>query len=237
VDVPDPGGPAGPPLPPEPPGPTNADNGSPKQPRKAKKNDPVRSTVEWIVVIAGAVLVAVIVKAFVLEAFWIPSESMEPTLLKGDRVLVNKLSGEPSRGDVVVFERPPEGTFTFKGCNGGPDVVIPRTRNLLDPSVVDLIKRVIALPGDTVERRDDGTVWVNGNQVKEPYLSPGTRTPAFFTSQNGPQCLTVPTGEVFVLGDNRNNSSASNVFGPIEESSIVGHAFVRIWPPTRVGGL
>jgi signal peptidase I len=191
-----------------------------------------------VVVIAGAVLVAVLVKALLLEAFWIPSESMLPTLEKGDRVLVNKRSGEPDRGDVVVFERPPEGTFTFEGCNGGPQVVISRTKLTLEPDVVDLIKRVVALPGEQVTRNANGSIAVNGQVLSEPYLEPGTNTPAFFDSPpDQTQCITVPPGEVFVLGDNRNNSSASNVFGPILESSIVGHAFVRIWPPGRIGGL
>jgi len=170
-----------------------------------------RAAIEWAIVIVGAVVVALVIKTFLLQAFYIPSSSMEPTLHVGDRVLVNKLSyhlHDIHRGDIVVFERPPKATAG---------------------DIEDLIKRVIALPGETVEARE-GKVFVNGDPLVEPYLPADTSTPSF-------SLQTVPEGDIFVLGDNRQNSQASNVFGPIDEDLIVGRAFVRIWPLSRLGGI
>jgi signal peptidase I len=184
--------------------------------RKRRKRSSRRNTIEWIIVIAGALLVAFVIKTFLIQAFYIPTGSMEPTLKVGDRVLVNKLSydlHDVHRGDIVVFERPD---------NAGPG------------DTEDLIKRVVALPGETVEARD-GRVYVDGERLEEPYLEPGMETPDFAVGRAGP--VEVPEGHVFVLGDNRGNSSASNVFGPIEEDLIVGRAFIRVWPIGDFGGL
>ncbi|MGE3619465.1 MAG: signal peptidase I [Acidimicrobiia bacterium] len=170
-----------------------------------------RSIVEWAAVIIGALLVALVIKTFLFQAFYIPSESMLPTLEKGDRVLVNKLSydlHDIHRGDVVVFERPP---------------------NQPKDDIKDLIKRVIGIPGDVVESRD-GIVYVNDRQLDEPYLPDGTRT------DNLPR-QTVPQGHILVLGDNRGASTDSRIFGAIDEDLVVGRAFVKIWPPGRLGGL
>src|SRR6202011_700092 len=121
-------------------------------PAGAVKRSGWRNGIEWIVIIVAALLVALVIKTFLFQAFYIPSESMEPTLKPGDRVLVNKLSYDfhsIRRGDIVVFKRPP-------GEAG-------------DPAIKDLIKRVIALPGESIEQRD-GNVFINGRQLKEPYL-------------------------------------------------------------------
>lgn len=178
-----------------------------------------RSLVEWVVVIAGAVIVALVIKTFLIQAFYIPSRSMEPTLEINDRVLVNKLSydlHDVNRGDIVVFERPES--------ERGSDIK-------------DLIKRVIALPGEQVVVRDDA-VFVDGQRLVEPYLAPGT------TTTNGPaepwrctveQPCVVPEESVWVMGDNRADSRDSRFFGPIAEDAIVGRAFVRIWPLDRIG--
>lgn len=170
--------------------------------------------VEWALVIIGAILVAFIVKTFFVQAFRIPSESMVPTLEKGDRVLVNKLSyqlHDVNRGDVVVFERPPNLT----AAPGDPE---------------DLIKRVIGLPGDTVQTKD-GKVYVNGRELDEPYLPKGTIT------DNIDQPIDIPKGHIWVMGDNRGNSQDSRVFGPVAEDTIVGRAFLLMWPPGRIGSL
>lgn len=156
-----------------------------------------------------SLLIAILVKSLLVQAFFIPSESMVPTLKVGDRVLVNKLAydyGDVDRGDVVVFEAPPEARSA---------------------EIADLVKRVIGLPGDTVEARDDGAVYVNGKRLDEPYLPPGT------TTTNLPPTK-VPAGHIFVMGDNRGASRDSRYFGPVEESSIVGRVFVKIWPPARI---
>jgi signal peptidase I len=173
-----------------------------------------RTVVEWVAVIGGGVVIALVVEMFLVQAFWIPSPSMVHTLEVGDRVLVNKLAykfHDVNRGDVVVFERPPEAS------SGGEN------------EIKDLIKRVIAVEGDTIEGRD-GKVYVNGERIEEPYLEPGTRT-----EQLEPQVI--PEGMVFVMGDNRTDSEDSRVFGPIDEGTIVGRAFVKVLPLSDIGWL
>ncbi len=169
--------------------------------RSAKKGG---GLLEFLVILLVAfVLVFGFVRPFVVEAFYIPSESMVPTLEVGDRVLVNKFIyrfTEPDRGDIVVFER--EGQ--------------------------DLIKRVVALPGDRISVRD-GTLYVNGETRNEDYLNQEFPDLSSF----GP--VTVPEGRVFVMGDNRANSRDSRFIGPIPEEDIQGEAFLRFWPPGRIG--
>jgi signal peptidase I len=178
-----------------------------------------RNLVEWVVVVLGALAIAVVIQLTSLQAFRIPSESMLPLLEKGDRVLVNKWSyriHDVKRGDVVVFSRPP---------------------GLTDTTVDDLIKRVVGLPGDSISIAD-GHVSVNGEVLDEPYLAPGATTQASgpVTCPPADPCV-IPDGKVWVMGDNRNFSEDSRWFGPIAESSIVGRAFVRLWPLGRIGGL
>ena len=164
----------------------------------------VRNVVEWVAIVVGAFAVALVVKTFLIQAFYIPSESMFPTLTEDDRVLVNKLSyqlHDVRRGDLVVFERPPSEP---------------------DSTIKDLIKRVIALEGETVEERD-GRIYVDGRLLQEPYLREGVE------SHNLTRTV-VPEGHVFVMGDNRAASRDSRFFGPISTDLIVGRAFVQVWP-------
>lgn len=200
--------------------------------KKHKKGSLLR---ELPILVVVAFAVALLIKSFVLQAFFIPSASMEPTLREGDRVLVEKLSylvSEPKRGQVIVFERDvtgavveePEGnwvddvTGAFKGLFGFPT-----------GDTQDFIKRVMAVGGDTIEGREDG-LYVNGERVEEPYLEEGQTTGVF-----GP--FEVPADQLFVMGDNRDNSDDSRGFGAIPEESVVGHAFVLIWPPVDVSTL
>jgi signal peptidase I len=184
-------------------------------PEPRQRRHRTRVLVEWIVVIVVALLVAQLIKTFLLQQFSIPSESMAPTLRTGDRVFVNKLSyrlHDVNRGDVVVFERP---------------------EALTDPRTKDLIKRVIGLPGETIQfRPDDCQVVVDGRVLEEPYLAPGscTEAPGSHVDPDQDGTIVVPDESVFVMGDNRSNSTDSRVFGAIEEDSIVGRAFVIIWP-------
>jgi signal peptidase I len=174
-----------------------------------RRRSGVRNAVEWVVIVAVALIGAFLIRAFVVQTFYIPSESMLPTLQKQDRVLVNKLSYHlhpVHRGDIVVFVHSPG----------------------FDPTIKDLIKRVIGLPGETVQGKD-GHVFVDGHELNEPYLAPG------ITSDFGPRL--VPPHSYWVMGDNRSNSSDSRVFGPITRSQIVGRAFVLIWPIGRIGQL
>jgi len=186
-------------------GPADDRVGEAEEPRQvASGSRSTRNIVEWIGIVVGALLVAVIVKTFLIQAFYIPSLSMYSTLDKGDRVLVNKVSyhlHDIHRGDVVVFKRPP----------GVPDT-----------GIKDLIKRVVGLPGDTVEGHD-GAVYVNGKRLVENYLDEGTVTSDFSPEK-------IPVGDIFVMGDNRGNSEDSRVFGPIDDDLVVGRAFVRVWP-------
>ena len=185
------------------------------------KHNGARTVLEWVGLIVAALLIAFLIKTFLFQAFYIPSESMVPTLKKNDRVLVNKLSyklHDVHRGDIVVFKAP-------KNPDGTP----------VDPTVNDLVKRVIGLPGERVDERD-GQITINGKVLNEPYLPAGTRSDcASFT----PDCFTkfgvVPKDEYWVMGDNRAASKDSRSFGFIKKSNIVGRVFIRIWPLNRIG--
>jgi len=186
--------------------------------------------------VAGALIVAIVIKTFLFQAFYIPSVSMEPTLKVGDRVLVNKLSyklHDVHRGDIVVFERPSTDPQTVESCDGKSMTLMPQKNT---EEVHDLIKRVVAVGGETVEVRT-GRIFVNGSELNEPYLPANSSTPPFESTVFPAPCIKVPKDEVFVLGDNRGNSAASNRFGPIPESLIVGRAFVRVWPLGSLGGI
>jgi signal peptidase I len=166
-----------------------------------------RAFFDWMVVIVVALLVAFLVRTFVIAHFVVEGESMYSTLDTGDRVFVNKLSyrlHDPNRGDVVVLHQ-----------KSGA-------------SERDLIKRVIGLPGENVEVRNC-TVLIDGRVLDEPYLDPEVVTP---TNCGGDFVLdgVVPADHVFVMGDNRGGSQDSRVIGPISEDDLVGRAFVVFWP-------
>jgi len=177
-----------------------------------------RLLVEWVGVIGIALVIAIVVRMFLLQQFYISGPSMETTMFTNNRVLVNKLAyriGDVKRGDVVVFDR---------ATVNGNDVVHD-----------DLIKRVIALGGETISIKSC-IVYINGTILAEPYL------PARDTEMTDPQdrCSTVdildviiPQGEFFLMGDNRPQSYDSRMFGPITREMIVGRAFVIIWPVTQ----
>jgi len=163
-----------------------------------------------LVVLGSAVIVALLLRTFLFQAFFIPSESMESTLRVDDRVLVNKLSyqlGDVERGEVVVFRRPDDQPGEFR----------------------DLIKRVIGLPGESIEARDN-VLFVDGQVLIEPYLDPGEVMRDF-----GP--ILIPEGEYFMMGDNRDNSGDSRVFGTVNGDRFTGRAFFLFWPLNRVGSL
>jgi signal peptidase I len=174
-----------------------------------------RWVVEWSIVLVVALAVALVVRAFVVQTFFIPSASMEPTLMIGDRILVDKLSYHlhaVHRGDIVVFGRPPG--------------------EQASENVQDLVKRVVGLPGETIWS-SAGQVFVQGPDtgnkvVTVPEPVPGT--------QLGPPIhrFTLPKDDYYVLGDNRTNSDDSRYFGPIPRSLIVGRVVMRIWPVTQM---
>lgn len=162
---------------------------------------------EVVLIVGAAFVLALVIQQFVVKPFYIPSESMEPTLVEGDRVLVNRFVyrfSEPKRGDVVVFHPPI-----------APDE--------------DYIKRVVAVGGDSVEVKE-GKLFVNGVPQVEPYLNEQEIQGVF-------PLETVPEGYIFAMGDNRNRSGDSRVFGPVSLDAILGEGFLIYWPPGKIGGL
>ena len=216
---------------------------------RRRRLKPIKLWREVPLLLAIALVLALGIKTFVVQAFFIPSQSMQNTILPGDRVLVNKFSpwfgAQPQRGQVVVFNDP-----------GGwlPATVAPNTSNVavryvkdvftfvgLLPSddEHDLIKRVIGIPGDEVKCCDkQGRVTVNGVPLSESaYIFPGA-LPSTISFD-----VHVRAGFIWVMGDNRADSADSRYHmtdkygGMVPIGDVVGHAFVLIWPPSRAGGL
>jgi signal peptidase I len=172
-----------------------------------RRNTRLKALLELLVILLISFAVVFgFVRPVVAAPFYVGSESMVPTLMVWDRVLINKLAydfAEPERGDIVLFTSP----------DGGKE---------------PLIKRVVGLPGDELEYRGSDLL-VNGELAEEPYLGHRQRMGKPF----GP--TTVPQGYVFVMGDNRMNSFDSRYFGPVPEENLIGEAMVRFWPPGRAG--
>ncbi len=178
-----------------------------------------------------ALVIAVLIKTFLVQPFWIPSESMLDTIHVNDRVMVNKMAyqfGEPQRGDIVVFRDPSEPEIE----ESIPEAVI---RSVLEAVGIrtrgheDLIKRIVGLPGETITVSDN-QVHIDGTPLTEPYLEDDVVMP-----DAGP--FEVGQEEVFVMGDNREFSFDSRRFGNIGFHDLVGRAFVIIWPVSNFGGL
>lgn len=204
-----------------------------REARKEKRRQRRKNRSFWQelpVLILVALVVAIIIKTFFFQAFYIPSGSMIPTLQINDRVLVNKLSyrfGAIERGDVLVFDSP-EAVQADRSFVERVFRSVGEATGLISPDTV-LIKRVIGLPGETVAVVDN-QVYVNGNPIAEPYLPEGATMRDF-------EEIVVPADHVFMMGDNRNQSRDSRVFGAIPREDIVGRAFVSVWPPGAWGGL
>jgi len=182
---------------------------------------PWRVAIDWIVTIAGAVLIVLAIKAWVVNPYRIPSSSMEPTLhcakpgegceaRLSDRVLACRFCfriRSPHRGEIVVFNTPPQAA-TACGAGG------------------TFVKRLIGLPGDRISY--NGTqLRVNGQQLNEPYIKPGRQG-----GQTGK--WTVPKGDYFMMGDNRAESCDSRVWGPVPRKNLIGPVFATYWPPLRI---
>jgi len=217
---------------------------------KGRSSSVMGYVTELPILVLVAFGIAIIIKTFLVQAFFIPSASMVPTLQIGDRVLVEKVSyalGDPQRREVVVFAKSvfggklPDLPWYEDVRNFGRELL-----GLPSASEEDYIKRIVAVAGDTI--RYAGTprqLWVNGEEVAEPYLQQRDRSSPVVTkaeckrldmavAEDG--CL-VPDEKIFVMGDNRSNSEDSRIIGPIKQEKIVGHAFVVIWPPADFSGL
>jgi signal peptidase I len=216
---------------------------------RRRRLKPIRLWREIPILLGIALLLALGIKTFMVQAFFIPSQSMENTIMPGDRVLVNKFSpwfgAQPQRGQIVVFHDPGgwlEGTATPASGNA----IVRDVKNVFTfvgllpaSSEHDLIKRVIGIPGDEVKCcNPQGQITVNGVPLTETaYLFPSA-APSTITFD-----VRVPAGRIWVMGDNRGDSADSRFHmtggqdGTVPISDVVGHAFVLIWPPSRAGGL
>lgn len=194
----------------------------PPPPEAAAEGKSNRWIIELVGVVVVALVVAFLLRTFVIATYSIPSGSMEPTLQVGDRIVVDKLSYHlhgVDRGNIIVFSTPPN-----ENCAG--------------PPVADLVKRVIALPGDTISL-SGGFVLINGRLLAEPWLPASQRGRTYPGPSPEPYSLhhpfKVPKGDVYVMGDNRTLSCDSRYWGPIAQSTIVGKVDLRIWPLSRLG--
>ncbi|MBG0852205.1 signal peptidase I [Streptomyces spinoverrucosus] len=215
---------------------------TPRQPKKQRS-----FWKELPILIGIALVLALLIKTFLVQAFSIPSDSMQNTLQEGDRVLVDKLTpwfgSEPDRGEVVVFHDPdnwlageptpdPNALQTFLSWIG----LMPSAEEK------DLIKRVIGVGGDTVECQGTGPLKVNGKALNEPYVYPGN-TPCSVDDQGGQFKVKVPEGFIWVMGDHRQNSRDSRYNtgdankGMVPVDKVVGRAIVKAWPINRWGTL
>jgi signal peptidase I len=183
-------------------------------PGHRRKRSGRRALIEWSAIVVIAVLVSLLMRTFVLQTFFIPSGSMEPTLLVGDRILVSKLSlefGSIHRGDILVFKAPPSASV----C--GSD----------DPT--DFVKRVIGLPGDHLTSKGN-TIYVNNKPLKITWTHYEPLGKAIGN-------VTVAKNHYFMMGDNYPYSCDSRWWGTVPRSDIIGRAFLRIWPLSRIGFL
>jgi signal peptidase I len=196
----------------------------------------VRGLIELVATLAVAVAAALLIQAFVVKPYKIPTGSMIPTLAIDQRVLVNRLSTHPGVGDIVVFH-PPAGADADTGPQcGDPDQGPGHSQPCDTPtrreSDQTFIKRVVGLPGDTLRIRN-GYAYRNGVKETGAYIQPCPEPPICTFSQT----ITVPKGDDYMMGDNRGESDDSRYWGPVPQSSIIGIAFFTYWPPDRIGTL
>ncbi|HTT59750.1 MAG TPA: signal peptidase I [Acidimicrobiales bacterium] len=176
-------------------------------PAPPKRRSRRRALTEWLIVLVVAVLASFLVRTYVVQTYFIPSKSMEPTLDVGNRIVVDKLAvefGHINIGDIVVFKAPPEVQVK---CGD----VVP-----------DLVKRVIGLPGDVLTSKGN-TIYVNGVALDEKWTHTEPLGPAIGH-------VTVPAGQYFMMGDNHANSCDSRYWGTVPRSDIIGKVFLKFWP-------
>lgn len=203
----------------------------------ATKKSVAGSAVELVLIVAAAVGLALVIQAFVVKPYRIPSASMLPTLHIDQRVLVNRLSSHfsnPQIGDILVFH-PPRNYGTCADPNEGQSGSSQGGALACDvaqkqPSSETFIKRVVGLPGDRISIRN-GHVIRNGSVEKDSYIVPcGGGGACDF-----PATITIPRGDYYMMGDNRPDSEDSRFWGPVPKAWIIGKAFLTYWPPDRIG--
>jgi signal peptidase I len=207
------------------------------EPHQSDEDAARRSWREIPVLLVIALVSAVVIKSFLIQAFSIPSVSMSPTLERGDRILVCRICtdlGQLQRGEIIVFSNPHPGPAADRGVVGGVLHWLEEGLGVAQPEDKDYVKRVIGLPGEVVELHD-GTLYVDSVAMDEPYLNPEPDTHPY-----GP--VTVPDGMLFVLGDNRAHSGDSRFppptgLGFVPQDAVIGKAFVIVYPPSRWGWL
>ena len=188
--------------------------------------------VELVVIVAFAIGLALVIQAFVVKPYQIPTGSMIPTLEVGQRVLVQRVSyhfSDPEIGDIVVFH-PPKGADTTETCG----VDVPPTEAcpepVDEPADTNFIKRVVATPGDTL-KIEDGHAIVNGKPIPDGFIKPCGSS----RGCNLPKQITIPPDHYFMMGDNRGASDDSRFWGPVPKDWIIGKAFATYWPLNRIG--
>jgi signal peptidase I len=200
----------------------------------------LRSLLELVVTVAVAVIVALLVQAFVVKPYRIPTGSMLPTLARGQRILVNRMDTHPGVGDVVVFHPPHGADLGSSQCANslqgfsadGTALAQPCDQPLASKSTQTFVKRVVGLPGDVL-RIVDGHVLRNGKREPDAYISAcgGVAECTFSRS------IRVPAGDYYMMGDNRGDSDDSRYWGPVPQRYIIGVAFFTYWPLDRIGVL
>ena len=196
----------------------------------------MKGLIELVITVAVAVALALLIQAFIVKPYRIPSPSMVPTLAVGQRVLTNRLAGNPSLNDIVVFH-PPHGADLGDGVCANPNQGGGHSQACNTPTPQESqqtsIKLVVGLPGDKIQIVD-GHVYRNGVREQDAYTvpcSPGTASCNFRTP------ITIPPGKYFMMGDNRPDSEDSRYWGPVPDNWIIGVAFFTYWPPDRIGFL
>ena len=195
-----------------------------------EKKSGIASLIELVVIVIVAIGLAFAIQAFLIKPYRIPSESMEPTLNVGQRVLVNRIGNsfnDPEIGEILVFH-PPKGSES-NTCGAEPKEGQPCPLPTPTSSDLNFIKRVVAGPGDTLSIQD-GHVILNGKPQEEKFIRP---------CDSGEECtfpvpITIPPGHWFMMGDNRGQSDDSRFWGPVPKKWIIGGAFATYWPPDRI---
>ena len=203
-------------------------------PAKASKST-IKSIIELVITVAIAVGLALLIQAFIVKPYRIPSGSMEPTLSIGQRILANRLINHPSVGDIIVFH-PPAGADPESATCGNPNQGAGHPQPCDQPTAKEssqtFIKRVVGGPGDTI-KIINGHVYRNGVREKDPYIEQCGGDP----SCSFPSPIKVPPGMYYMMGDNRGASDDSRFWGPVPDSWVIGQAFFTYWPPDRIGFL